>query len=330
MAATPWLASGSWGFILVLSLIALAGATQDIAIDAYSIDILTPEEQGPANGVRSSAYRVALVASGGLMVWLSGGLGWKLSMGLFAASLGLVSAALLLWPAAHAPRPPEHSASRRSLRAAAALAWLGVIQIPRLWAVALFILLFKAGDAFLGPMVGVFWRASGFSAAQYGLVSGTGGTLLAIAGSLLGGALCGRWGLWRSLWIFGGLQAFSNLGYALAAGHWGVALYTYGASLAESFCGGLGNAPFLTLLMRLCDRRAAAGQYAALSALFGLSGAVSASCSGLALQKLGFAGFFALSFLIALPAFALLPWLPLERGRGRRKISASSGAEVDK
>ncbi len=315
MAITPWLAVGSLLFMAMLAMVAVAGATQDIAIDAYTIDILEPEEQGPANGVRAATYRVALIAAGGLMIWLSEYLGWTGSLMLFAASLGLVSLVVLLWPAAHAPRPAEQAASRQSLAAAARLAWLGIVRIPNLWAVVLFILCFKAGEAFLGQMVGPFWHHAGFSRAQFGLVSGTLGTGLTIVGSLWGGVLCKRWGLWRSLWILGGLQAISNLGYAYAALNLGQAIPTYGASMVESFCGGLGNAPFLTLLMRLCNRQASAGQYAILSAVFGLSGTVASSLSGLVAQQLGFTWFFSLSFLVALPAFAFLPFLPMRRDK---------------
>lgn len=54
-----------WPLWIVLAALALASATQDIAIDAYTITLLDPEEMGPANGVRVTAYRIALIAAGG-------------------------------------------------------------------------------------------------------------------------------------------------------------------------------------------------------------------------------------------------------------------------
>lgn len=315
IALTPWMAVGSLAFIAMLALVALAGATQDIAIDAYTIDILEPQEQGPANGVRVATYRVALIAAGGLMIWLSEYLDWTGSLMLFAASLGIVSLIVLLWPAAHAPRLPEQAASRASILAATRLAWLGILRLHNLWAVIFFILFYKAGEAFLGQMIGPFWHYSGFSRTEYGIVSGTLGTGVTIVSSLLGGLLVARWGLWRSLWILGGIQAITTLFYSTAAFYMGTAWLTYLASMAESIGAGLGNAPFLTLLMRLCNRQATAGQYALLSAIFGLSGTIASSLSGFAAQSMGFFWFFNLSFLIALPAFAFLPFLPIDRGR---------------
>ncbi len=309
MVLTPWLPPQGLSVFVLLGILALAGATQDIAIDGYTIDILEPEEQGQANGIRMTTYRLALIAAGGLVVWLSEYLAWQGAFAVMAVSLALVTAFVLFWGPAHQPRPPETAQARQSLVAVARQAWLGILGLPHLWAVVIFILMFKAGDAFLGQMVGPFWDKSGYTRAEYGLVSGTLGTVLSIAGSLLGGKLCSQWGLGRSIWILGGLQAVSNLGYALAALSPATAALVYGASMLESLAGGLGNAPFLTFLMRLCSRQVSAAQYAALSAIFALSGTLAASLSGLSAQSLGFAVFFALSFLVALPAFAVLPWI---------------------
>jgi PAT family beta-lactamase induction signal transducer AmpG len=83
----------------------------------------------------------------------------------------------------------------------------------------------------------------------------------------------------------------------------------YGASIVESFCGGLGTAPFLAFLMRVCDKEQAATQYALLSALFALPGPFAGAVSGWATQHFGYAAYFTVTFLLAWPAFALLPWV---------------------
>lgn len=327
MLGLPGLVPGGPLFFGLLSLMAIASATQDIAIDGYTIDILTPEEQGPANGVRVTTYRVALIASGGLAVWVSEYLGWFGAFALMAASLLLVTVMVIVWPPARQARPKssDDAAGRatQSVIKVARQAWGGILKLPHVWAVVIFILLFKAGDAFLGQMVGPFWDRSGYSRAEYGLVSGTLGTVLSIAGSLAGGWLCKVWGLGRALWVLGALQALSNLGYAVAALSPGTAALVYGASMFESITGGLGTAPFLTFLMRICDRQVSAAQYAALSAIFALSGTIAASLSGFAAQSLGFASFFSLSFIVALPAFAVLPWvLPLTRQQGAAHLES--------
>jgi PAT family beta-lactamase induction signal transducer AmpG len=130
-----------------------------------------------------------------------------------------------------------------------------------------------------------------------------------IAGAMLGGSLTRRWGVVRALLILGVAQAASNLVYAAAAALPPSAAWMYAASVVESFCGGLGTAPFLTLLMRLCDKAHAATQYALLSALFGLTRIVAGVVSGWAAELLGYPVYFALTFFLAWPALLLLPWV---------------------
>jgi PAT family beta-lactamase induction signal transducer AmpG len=56
---------------------AFVSASQDIAIDAYAVEILKPEEQGIAVGARIAIYRVAMFVAGGLAITLAGFLSWS-------------------------------------------------------------------------------------------------------------------------------------------------------------------------------------------------------------------------------------------------------------
>ncbi|TMA54134.1 MAG: AmpG family muropeptide MFS transporter, partial [Deltaproteobacteria bacterium] len=67
---TPWVVAA-----LALA-IAFAGASQDIAVDAYAVDVLRPEEQGAAVGARIALYRAALFVSGGLSITLAAAWSW--------------------------------------------------------------------------------------------------------------------------------------------------------------------------------------------------------------------------------------------------------------
>ena len=80
-------------------------------------------------------------------------------------------------------------------------------------------------------------------------------------------------------------------------------------SILVSFGQGLGTACFLTFMMRLCDRRHAATQYALISALFALTRHISGAASGFAASRFGYALFFAYTFLLAIPGLALIPYL---------------------
>jgi len=118
-----------------------------------------------------------------------------------------------------------------------------------------------------------------------------------------------RYGTFCGIWALGLLQAVSNIGYALVA--WGDLgrIGLYGASVFESFTGGLGTAAFLAFLMNVCEKEHATVQYALLSSIFALSGRLVGGLSGLGAERFGYGNYFALTFLVSLPAFILLPWV---------------------
>ena len=186
------------------------------------------------------------------------------------------------------------------------VAWLAR---PGAAAVLAFVLLYKLGDASMGPMVKPFWIDRGLSVEEIGFVSTTLGVAASVAGALAGGVFTSRVGIFRALWMLGLLQAVSNLGYAAVAAAHGGRIAIYAASLLESFAGGLGTAAFLAFLMHVCEREQAATQYALLSALFGFTRSLAGAVSGLGASRLGYAPYFAVTFALALPAYALLPWL---------------------
>jgi PAT family beta-lactamase induction signal transducer AmpG len=305
-----------WYALLAL---AFASATQDIAIDAYTIGLVDRGEEGKANGVRVAAARVALITSGGALLLIVPWIGWPTAY-LLAAAVFVVLAVV----ARAAPPVVVNAAAQRDWRPL--LNWATRRGAPAMFA---FALIYKLGDASMGPMVRPFWIDKGFSVFEIGLISTTLGILLTIAGALVGGRLTDRWGLLPALFFLGLAQALSNLGYAgvawlglppptievksladvLGAIAQPARFLMYGASMLESFTGGLGTAAFMSLLMRVCDRDHAAVQYAVLSALFAFSRDTVGAASGFGVKQLGYASYFTLTFLLSFPALALLPWL---------------------
>jgi PAT family beta-lactamase induction signal transducer AmpG len=308
-----------WAVVLGL---AFFSATQDIAIDAYTIELLDESELGPANGMRVTAYRVALIAAGGLFVAVAGLIGWPAA---FIGATVVMALSCLLSSRLPLLRPNPVSPEGTIPRAGAIerAVWTPLRQFfeyPGFLSVMLFVLTFKLGDMALGPMARPFWVDQHFTPLQIGAVPGTVGVVSTILGALLGGSLTARWGIFRALWVLGIAQAASNLVYATAAALPPSAPIMYGASIVESFCGGLGTAPFLAFLMSICDKAHAATQYALLSALFGLTRVVAGAVSGWATEEIGYAAYFTLTFFLAWPALALLPWV--------RRWTAARAAEA--
>ncbi len=285
-------------FGLLMLAISTTSATQDVAIDGYTIGLLDPHEVGMANGIRVTAYRVSLILGGGGLILLADRYSWTV---LFAA-VGFLFLAL----SGGAMATPEvyRNPEARSRLFQGLLAWL---KRPAAPAVFLFVLTYKVGDAAMAPMVKPFWVDRGMSLVEIGLVSTTLGVIATILGALLGGWLTSRFGLLWGLWTLGFFQAGSNLLYAgvATAGVGREAIYF--ASLFESFSAGLGTAAFLAFLMSICEKDHAATQYALLSALFGFTRSIAGGFSGWGSERFGYGTYFGLTFLLALPAFALLP-----------------------
>ena len=296
---------GLWVWTLLL-MMACVSATQDIAIDAYSIQLLEQKELGPGNGIRVTTYRIALIAAGGLFLAAGGVLGWPSTIA-GAALLMAGSSFLLLWKLPRIVQPVHQTSDSLYQRAWAPFSEL--FGRPGFVPVAFFILLFKLGDMSLGPMIRPFWVDQDFSPVQIGIVPGTIGVVSTIVGALIGGIFTEKWGLYRAMWIFGVVQACSNLVYVLAAASSPSPLLMYTASIVESLCGGLGTAPFLAFLMSICNKTFAASQYAILSALFGLTRVVAGSFSGIVTESVGYTIYFSLTFFLAFPAFLLLPFV---------------------
>jgi MFS transporter, PAT family, beta-lactamase induction signal transducer AmpG len=297
LASVELSALARWFWLLLLAIVTFS-ATQDIAIDAYTIEATTKQELGVANSVRIAAYRVSMFTAGGLLIWLAGRTDWGTSFQTATALFAGLTLASLLLPLPR--RSASHPASIwEPLRA--------LLARPGIWAVAVFALLFKLDIYGMEPMTRPFWVDRGFTLEEIGAILTTGRIIATVAGAVLGGILTTRWGIFRSLWVLGAVQAFSSLGYAGAAAVVPSKPLMVGVALFENFAAGLGTAAFVAFLMSVCERRYAATQYAVLSALLALSRTVAGGASGAIAEQLGYAEYFLLTFFLGLPAFLLIP-----------------------
>lgn len=292
---TPWVA-------LALTLaVALAAATQDIAIDAYAVDALRKEEHGVAVGLRTGTYRAAMTLSGGLSIWAAASLGWgAVNLLLALAYLPLV---LVTW---RSPEPEEPAAAPRTLRDAVWQPFLECLSRHRAVEILVFVVLYKLADALSQSLLRPFLIDMGYGEFDRGFVLGTAGVALTITGTFLGGLACTRMGLGHALWVFGFLQAFSNLGYILITYQPGGRGVMYGAMAFEMITSGLGMGAFGVLLLRITEKRFSATQYALFSSLFGLPRILGGPITGLVVHAAGWRAFFWLTIAAGAPGLLLL------------------------
>jgi PAT family beta-lactamase induction signal transducer AmpG len=293
---------GSLGlpFWIILFGIVFLSATQDVAIDAYTIQSTTTRELGVANSVRITLYRIGMLTAGGLLVWLGGRVGWTNSFFVGAAVLGGLAVCAMFLP----------TVDRTGSKAGSLWDPLReLLQRPGIATVILFALIFKLDIAALEPMMRPFWVDAGLTLEDIGAKVASGRLVATIVGAAAGGVFTTRYGLFTGLWVLGLIQAFSGLVY------WGVAVVEsskpliIAAAYFESLAAGLGTSAYLAFLMSVCEKRYAATQFAVLSALLAVTRWVAGDLSGELAERLGYSTYFLLTFFIGLPAFALIPRL---------------------
>ncbi len=327
--AEIWLTAG------LALVVAFLSASQDIVIDAYRVELLEPGQQGPGAGAVQAGYRIAMLAAGAGALLVASAFGWFAAYAAMAALLAVGMAVFLLGPepavkvsaatAERERRAGEYLTARPHLRGprAALVAWLyGAVVCPFAdfmarpvwWAVLLFVIGYKLGEAMAGAMANTLYIEMGFALDEIAWVSKIFGFGATVAGTIIGGALVARLGMTRALLLFGILQSLGNLFYVLQAmaGHNIAALAL--CVFAENLTAGMAGSALVAYISGLCNVAYTATQYALLSSLTAVGRTVFASVSGKLADVLGWVDFFLLTTVVTVPALLLIPWLMRRQG----------------
>jgi PAT family beta-lactamase induction signal transducer AmpG len=171
----------------------------------------------------------------------------------------------------------------------------------------LLVVLYKVGDAFALSLYSAFMiKGVGFSLQELSVAGKVNMTISTMIGVALGGAIYLRWGMFRSLLIFGIGQALTNLLYMwLALAGKKLWLLVLATSL-DTGVGGMGQAAFVAFLVSQCSPNFSATQYALLSALSAVPRVVMGAIAGQVVSVVGWANFFVVTCLTATPGLVLL------------------------
>jgi len=180
---------------------------------------------------------------------------------------------------------------------------------PYWFHVLLFVVLYKLGDAFMGIMFNPFLLDLGFTKTEIAEVVKLYGLIATILGSFAGGAMVARVGTYRTLMLCGFLHMLTNLLLVVQA-ELGRDLHFLTLTIAsENFTGGMATAAFVAYLSALCKTHYTATQYALLSSLAAFGRSWLSTPSGALAAGVGWAHFFAMASLMAVPGLVLLWWL---------------------
>jgi MFS transporter, PAT family, beta-lactamase induction signal transducer AmpG len=311
-------------------LVAFLSASQDVVIDAYRVEILTPEQQGPGAAMIQTGYRIGMLVSGAGALIIAASWSWFAAYATMAALLGVGMLVFIFGPEPATPAEAlPHSTARGldGIRDWLATAVTGpfadFMRRPAWVAIVIFIVGYKLGEAMAGVMAMPLYISLGFSLKEIAAVSKLVGFFATVAGAIVGGVVTSKLGVMRALILCGILQSAGNLFYVLQAVGGHRLDYLALCVAAENLTGAMAGTALVAYLSDLCSPAFTATQYALLSSLAAVGRTMVASSGGWLAAKLGWVPFFLMTTVATVPALLLLIWIARRDNPSVTKITQS-------
>ena len=300
--------------VVAAILVAAAGATYDIVIDAYRIETLKPHQLGTGSGMSQYGWRVGSTAAAALALVVAGRLGWHLAymVTLVFALPAMITALVVGEPLRHIVT--KHRQSLADVGRTIVAPFVEFLQRSGAWLVLLFILLHKIGDTLALLTVRLLFNDMGYTNDEIAFYDVGIGFWAFLVGIFIGGVLYTRMGLKRSVLLALVLMGVSNFSFALlsATGHsnWGLA----GAIGFENVASGFGGVVVVAYFSALCNLQFTASQYALISAAASIVGRViTGATAGSFIEHMGYVNFYLFTTALSLPGI-LLFWYMMRTG----------------
>ena len=290
------------------------GATLDIVIDAYRIELLKPSQLGVGSGMSQYGWRIGAASAGAFALLIAQEYGWSVA---YIASVIFVLPAILVGvflgePVRNCERVVPRGRFQGIFEYFSPL--LEFIRRQGAWVVLFFILIHKIGDTLANLTLRLLFDDLGFSNEEIAFYDVGFGFIAFLLGIFFGGLLFSRLGLKRSVFISLVLMAVSNCSFAALALIGKSNLGMAAAVGFENFASGIGGVTVVAYLSALCNLRFTATQYALLSALASIAGRVlTGTLAGGLIIEIGYFGFYILTTIIAAPGVILF-WYMIQKG----------------
>ena len=321
--------------LAVFWLMAFSSATHDIAADGFYMLALPERTQAAFVGVRSTFYRLAMIAGQGGLVVLAGTLrdasgsftqAWSVVFFVLAAMF--VAAAVL-----HHVVLPRPAADRAAPRSAAFVTdffavFAAFFRKPDIVRILAFLLLYRFAEAQLLKLAAPFLLDArsvgglGLTTQQLGIVYGTFGVLALTVGGILGGVTIARVGLKRALWPLLLAMHVPNLVFVALAVALPQNLWLVGAAIAvEQFGYGFGFTAYLVAMLMIASQDAEhrSAHYAICTGFMALGMMLPGMAAGWLQTQLGYTNFFVWVCIATLPSFVAAACLKIDPAFGLRE-----------
>lgn len=303
-------------FIVAVAAVTLGtlGATLDIIIDAYRIELLEPHQLGIGSGMSQYGWRIGAVSTGALALIVASSFGWSIAYICCAIfTLPAIGVGLLMGE----PKRHIEPVANKGLLNALVEYFSPLIEFVRrqgAWLVLFFVLIHKIGDTLANLTLRLLFDDLNFTNEEIAFYDVGFGFIAFLIGIFIGGIMYARMGLKYSVLLSLILMAVSNFGFAALAlvGHSTIAMAAVIGF--ENFASGIGGVTVVAYLSALCNLRFTATQYALLSALASIAGRfLTGTTAGGLIETMGYVDFYLLTTVIAFPGVFLF-WYMIRSG----------------
>lgn len=327
--------------ICCFTLVAFASATHDIAADGFYLIGMDSNRQAWFVGIRSTFYRLGILATGGILVTLVGTLmerQWSTPAAWSAAfaATAIIFVGIALYHAWQIPRYEHRSGTMSwgNLGREGIDAFASFFGKRHILIALAYILLYRFAEGQITKMLQPFLldpREEGglaISVKNVGVLYGTIGVIALVVGGILGGIAVSRHGLGRwFLWMAAAINV-PNLGYLILAATQPENIAWVGLAIAfEQFGYGFGFAGYMLFLLWFSKGSHETAHYAFCTGLMALGMMLPGFISGPMQEYLGYRDFFVWVMFATIPSF-LVAWLvPIDPNYGLERLDAGSTAQ---
>jgi PAT family beta-lactamase induction signal transducer AmpG len=298
------------GIVMMVFVVALFSASQDIVLDAYRRELLADDELGTGTSFWINAYRIALLVPGSLGLILSDHLPWSVVFWA-VASFMLVGIVTTLF----VHEVSDDSLAPHTLREAVVEPFKEFFQrdgIKQGLIILAFMFFYKLGDNLATALATPFYLDMGYTRTEIGSVAKVAGLWSMIAGGILGGAIMLKISINRALWLFGFVQMFTILPYVWLS-QAGPTLAGLFVVVSGEYLGvGLGAIALTAYMARETSKAFTATQFALFSSFIAVPRTLANASTGFIVEAIGWTQFYVLCAIVAIPGMLLLlkvaPW----------------------
>ena len=313
-------------------LMAFSSATHDIAADGFYMLALTEPQQAAFVGVRSTFYRLAMIAGQGGLIYIAGHFeqttgdpiqAWSIVFFILAAmfvTLFIYHTFILPTPASDHATADRHQPLRQFWSI-----FVKFINKKEILSILAFLLLFRFAEAQLVKLAAPFLldgRDSGglgLTTQALGMAYGTVGVIALTLGGLLGGYTIFRYGLQQMLWIMVTAVNLPNLVYVYLALTQPTDLTLIASAIAiEQFGYGFGFTAYMMFMIMVADGEHKTAHYALCTGFMALGMMLPGMASGWIQTQLGYTDFFIWICIATLPSFIAARFINIRPGFGKR------------